>query len=311
MTCYTLGMSDVRDLAVTDPEVLLHRIRLAFPDVQWRMFRFLDHGWDHQVIILDERIVFRFPNSTEYLNLFRNEREFLELMAKRCPIPMPRYTYMAPDGSFAGYEMVPGLELRAELFSALSAPERERLAGQLADFLTALHTTPLAEVEPLKVEWEDPAEYQEWLVKGAKQHLEGLLSERDYAKVQEILAEFATLVPQDLPKTLVHQDVSDEHLLWDAEAGRLGVIDFSDRALADPAVDFAELYLYGADFVGEVYARYRGPKDGDFLRRARVYERRVGVDLLIDSCEDNKISFVEAKAVFDRVTTPPSGPRKK
>ena len=57
------------------------------------------------------------------------------------------------------------------------------------------------------------------------------------------------LLATDLPEVVVHNDVYSRHLLWDDAAARLGVIDFSDMCLGDPAVDFAELYEYGEAFV--------------------------------------------------------------
>ena len=37
----------------------LRRIQAEFPDLRWTSHRYLTHGWDHAVLILDEAIVFR------------------------------------------------------------------------------------------------------------------------------------------------------------------------------------------------------------------------------------------------------------
>ena len=44
-----------------EEELFLQRLREEFPDVTWTSHRYLTHGWDHAVLILDETLVFRAP----------------------------------------------------------------------------------------------------------------------------------------------------------------------------------------------------------------------------------------------------------
>jgi aminoglycoside 2''-phosphotransferase len=48
---------------------LLKKISDEFPHIAWSSYRYVDEGWDHEVIILDEKIVFRFPTDQQYTHL--------------------------------------------------------------------------------------------------------------------------------------------------------------------------------------------------------------------------------------------------
>jgi aminoglycoside phosphotransferase (APT) family kinase protein len=104
-----------------------------------------------------------------------------------------------------------------------------------------------------------------------------------------------------LPKVFLHGDIYSTHLLWDSKDKKLGLIDFSDMNIGDPAFDFAELYEYGQEFIEQVYKLYKGPKDDSFLERAWIYQRWVGVFMMINHFETHKTSFEVARQTFDRV----------
>ncbi len=70
--------------------------------------------------------------------------------------------------------------------------------------------------------------------------------------------------------------------------------------LGDPAVDFAEIFEYGKEFVEEVYSLYAGTKDATFLERAWQYQRWIGVNMMTDYFESQKTPFEVAKQTFDR-----------
>ena len=100
---------------------------------------------------------------------------------------------------------------------------------------------------------------------------------------------------------LLHGDVYSNHLLWDAGHQQLGIIDFSDMTLGDPAFDLAELYEYGQAFVEEVYFYYTGPKDNTFLERAWQYQYWVGVYMITEHFVYQKTSFEKAQETFKRI----------
>ncbi|MCY4122310.1 MAG: hypothetical protein OXG72_15475, partial [Acidobacteria bacterium] len=83
--------------------LFLRRIREEFPEVTWTSHRYLTHGWDHAVLILDEALVFRAPKTEAYRRALANEARLLRHLRPRVEIGIPDYVYESADGSFAGY----------------------------------------------------------------------------------------------------------------------------------------------------------------------------------------------------------------
>ena len=70
---------------------------------------------------------------------------------------------------------------------------------------------------------------------------------------------------------VIHSDVTEDHIYVIPERGKLGgIIDFVDVRIADPALDFAGLWLYGRSFVEDVLGHYDHSVDDDFLDRSRM-----------------------------------------
>jgi aminoglycoside phosphotransferase (APT) family kinase protein len=294
-------MSQIKKSLATEPVVLLERIRKTFPELHWNTYTLNTDGWDHKVIILDDKIVFRFPDDAEYTALLRHEIDVLEILKPFVKIAIPHYSFIAPDRSFAGYPIVPGKELKKSTFDALESSQRQMVAAQLAEFLTTLHTLIDNSVDLSLV----PASYvpgdQAELKKLVPRFLHEVLSDDDLMVVQQILDEVDELLSQNPRSVFLHGDLYSRHILWDETSKLLGVIDFSDMARGDPAIDFAELHEYGLDFVKEVYELYKGPKDSTFLDRAWTYQKWVSLYMMTDYFESQKTSFAVARETFDRI----------
>lgn len=281
-----------------DPSTLLKRIKHIFPDLNWGSYIYIDEGWDHEVIILDNRVVFRFPNDDQYS--LKNEIMVLDKLNPLVNLAIPTYSYVAPDFSFAGYELVAGRPLSKQLFDELTADDRSVLAKQLADFLSILHQLPTNADYLSEVAQSDIKQYQAEMKQQADQYLKPVLIPEDFSLVQKIIDDIDKLLAQALPTAFLHGDIYNRHLLWDGGTRQLGIIDFSDMNIGDPAYDFAELYEYGQDFVKETYEFYTGPKDKLFLERAWTYQRWVGVFMMTDHFVYGKTTFEESRQTFDR-----------
>ncbi len=283
----------------TDQKTLLGQIHKEFPELKWERYNYLNNGWDHEVIILDDKLAFRFPNSPEYLRVLEDEIALLHFLGAKVKIKIPQYKYVASDHSFAGYQLIKGAELTESVFGTLSEQGRSNIAEQLAGFFTILHTLDVNEmVEQYHVAHERPLE--ERLKSLSEEFLKPNLSVEEYRKVEGVIAETEQIDYTKVPHVLTHSDISPKHIIWNSEDKSVGVIDFSDRCIGDPAGDFTELYLYSPEFVEQVYDLYRGPKDPEFLNRAKIHLRRVGVHMMAHSFKNQKISFEEAKRIFDK-----------
>ena len=158
----------------------LQRIIDEFPSLKWKKVRRVQtHEYpDHVMILLDNEIAFRFENDLEDedTNLAR-ERSVLQAIKGRLgAIPVPDYTFVPKSPDFAGYRAIPGTRLSPWRFRRLSKSSRAEAAKRLADFLSELHSIPVAEVRDLGV---DEAErkfsgYRSWTEDLFDQHSDEL-----------------------------------------------------------------------------------------------------------------------------------------
>jgi aminoglycoside phosphotransferase (APT) family kinase protein len=174
---------------------------------------------------------------------------------------------------FAGYEQLPaptGVEIDQ------SRVAFDRIAPQLGAFLTALHAFPVEEAKRLGAEVSRVEESWEGIRANALECLElatSLAPAEQIQRVRSYLEELTPLAAPPWPLSVVHQDLSAEHVLIDASGTRLtGVIDWGDVAIADPTIDFVGWFAWGgAPFVRAVLAHYRGPVDARVLDRVRPW----------------------------------------
>ena len=292
-----------RDLLVTDPQLLLKRIKQFFPDLQWNNFRFITHSWDYQIVILDNSFVFRFPSSSTLLEAFKQEMSLLDLIRTTPDVSIPHYTFVAPDYSFGGYDIINGHELSAEKFHKLTSGDIQCVAELLGIFLHDLHNTKFPPSvalgnNALNLIKEDVALHEK---------ISSLLSNRLSASEQvkaKTLLEAAQKTRGNFSQALIHGDLYWRHIFWEQNTKQLGLIDFSDMSLGDPALDFAELFEYGPDFVQACYKAYAPTQaESPFLERALLYYQRVGVFLMINSIEDTKITFEDAYKIFQHANS--------
>jgi thiamine kinase-like enzyme len=111
------------------------------------------------------------------------------------------------------------------------------------------------------------------------------LRSRDW--LREVSKEFRReLNSHKVSEVLLHGDLSAEHILVDDEINILGVIDFGDAMIADPALDLAGVrWAYGERLLGQVLEAYTAngcAVDDDFLKRVKFYWKMVPLYLIAD-----------------------------
>lgn len=294
----------------------LAAIRAAYPTLGWDSAERIVEGWDHTVVIcrgcsgddaLGHRdLVFRFPSDEQAHAQLPTEIAVLEHLAGHVEAALPHYSHVPPHGGFAGYPLVRGQRLTPELLDSLPYRERTLIAGQLGALLAALHVQDVSAPPLDRV----PHSYQPEnldFVRGILAHdMPAVLTDDELRTAHEICDEVGVLQSTLLPRVLLHNDVYSRHLYWDRDAtpGRLGLIDFTDMCLGDPAVDFAELYEYGPRFVEDVLARYVGPVDDAFLDRAWTYQRLAALYMIAGHLYYGVETWEHARAAFDRCRSP-------
>lgn len=303
----------------------VQEIAAAFPTLRWDSTELILEGWDHVVVMchgctgadaLGHRdLVFRFPSDEQALAQLPTEIAVLEHLAPRVEASLPRYTHIpghpdarSLDGTvpFAGYPMVRGDRLTPELLRSLPSTEQTVLAAQLGALLSALHIEDTSAPPMDRV----PASYQPENLDFVRGIVENTLPEvftaDEMRTAREICDEVAALQSTLLPRVFLHYDIYPRHLYWERGngPGRLGLIDFTDMCVGDPAIDFAELFEYGPRFVEDVLARYGGRIDPGFLDRAWTYQRLAGLYTLAGHLYYGEETWEYARATFDRCRDP-------
>ena len=94
-------------------------LRTTMPDLRWTSVRYLDAGWDHEVLLLDDRFAVRFPNEEHYRRMLDAERVVIDRLDGRTPVALPRVLAIAPGRRFSVHDLVPGDPLTPERLAAL------------------------------------------------------------------------------------------------------------------------------------------------------------------------------------------------
>jgi len=230
-------------------------IRKSFPELKFSKVKNSSKGVDHEVLILDGKYVFRFPKTPYYKKMIQTEMKLLHSLQK---FPVPNYEWKGKD--FGGYRIIKGSPLTAQKYRGIK--NKNKLHRELASFLTQLHSKKSF-----------PG-----LKKIALHHSITLLNQRMKVCKKYLTAEQLEFTKRFIkiankvkfPKyRVVHGDFYHAHILVDNELK--GFIDFSDAYIGDPAIDFHYFWNYGEGVAQDIYRKYKGPKDPEFLYRSQLY----------------------------------------
>jgi aminoglycoside phosphotransferase (APT) family kinase protein len=206
----------------------------------------IDDGYDFEVAIVDDDWVFRFPRRTGVEEALDLEIAVLPTLAQALPVAVPSFEHVARDPLFVGYRLIRGAPLVGED------------PGGVRAFLEALHAfdpsgLPLEPHDWIETYTNQCAEFERLVFP----HIDADLRSRG----EQLFHEVKTLV--GFEPAIVHADLGPEHLL--VREGRLvGVIDWGDMRLGDPALDYS--WLLNVPFPD-------WDVDRELRRRARFYHR--------------------------------------
>lgn len=209
--------------------------------------REIDAGWDFKVLILEDEWVLRVPRSGRSVEELESEVRLLPALASALPVEIPRFEQVSRKPCFVLYRLIRGEPLQGD----------EDPAGVRA-FLDALHGFDTSGVQVRRPEWLGiyRTHAEDW-----QRVVLPLLDRDERGRAEALLDEIETLT--GYAPALVHCDLGPAHLL--CRDGRLvGVIDWGDAKVGDPAIDYAWL-MNGPFRDWEV--------NDDLRRRALIYHR--------------------------------------
>jgi aminoglycoside phosphotransferase (APT) family kinase protein len=196
-------------------EALAKRLIVSqFPQFEHAHVRRIGTGWDNAAYLVEEHLVFRFPQRELAAPLMERENKLLPLLAPSVttPIPTPRYIGMPQNDypwSFAGYEILLGVTACTRV---PNDDERRVLAHDLGRFLRELHDVD------------------------ATRLLEAGLPQDLFAKLDPTRLKLDE-EPLDGARCVVHGDLYARHVLLDSSKRLSGVIDWGDLHFGHAAVD--------------------------------------------------------------------------
>lgn len=264
-----------------NPIIYLKKIKKEFPSLRWNKYSMITGGWDHDAVILDDTYVFRFPKNTTSKKRILNEAKILGYLQKKISLQIPKPVFVSKHYRFAGYAYIRGKECLPRVYAKMNERQKTAFAEQIGNFLNELHRTPKRCINEFDIPKPSFKEFPLFAEK-IRKHVYPKLSGKERAMADAFLQDDY----DNAARVLIHGDVTAEHILIDpGDFIVRGIIDFSDMAYADPAMDIAGLWEYGFHAVQDVCSAYGGDKE--MLERSRWHYRRTALVVMLASRQKN------------------------
>lgn len=242
-----------------------------YPELMNSQFKSDNSGWTNFAIKVDNKYLFRFPRNEEAFAAINKEYKILDVLNKKLPssIKVPNYIYsnLSDNHPFVGYEMIQGDFLTGDVFDSLNATKKENVLNNMATFLNILHSIDYKE---LGLEPTNPIEWYKDLFNRVQsicfKYFDDNLKEKT---IQLFNMFFEDETMHNYKPTLVHGDLSEDHIIITSDG--VGIIDFGDLMVFDPAYDLIWAYICDKDFYNDLFEKYNGHKDNNFGHRIRDF----------------------------------------
>jgi len=231
-------------------------IQKYYPDLKVETAEFNQDGQYNDVVIVNGNLVFRFAKVPTAIKTLRQEIAVQHSIHDRVSlqIPSPTYAQINTDivgEAFSGCPRIPGKPLwRTNFRKITDASSRNRMARQLAIFLSELHNIPPDSIPVELTVYDNPQENEDMY-----QRIKTSLFPYMRSDAQEqVSAHFEHYLENpDLygfEPRLRHGDFGTGNILYDTETlSIVGVLDFGSVGIGDPASDFAGLFIsFGEEF---------------------------------------------------------------
>jgi aminoglycoside phosphotransferase (APT) family kinase protein len=234
--------------------------------------RLLGSGFGSIAVEVADSIVFRVARTPDSGQNYAKEAEVLPLLKSHLPIDIPEPKWYVPhskDFPFGviGYHKLVGHPLKPE--DIKPPDQQQKIAGQIARFILALQHIP---PESVHLRIDNDKRFAQW----TKQRdivlpvLQTTLQSNEYQLVKDWWDTFlADRTIFQYHPVIQHGDLWYGNLLFDGTA-LVGVIDFEQLEVGDPASDFATQLHLGEHFLNSVidaFCNIGGNLDENFHHR--------------------------------------------
>ncbi|MFP7492164.1 phosphotransferase [Terribacillus saccharophilus] len=243
-----------------------------------KIWKTIETGWDHEVHVLNGRWVLRIPR--EENGFIRTEQQLLLKLQIKTDIRLPVFqSCTVPDGKEAMlYRFISGNPISM----AIPSQDMTEIAVQLGSLLSHLHHMEADPCLPKRDE-----SYYERLLNAVRK----FYPDMPLSVINQTEQLFSVL--QTDHNAVVHGDLRGAHILWDKTTRKIGILDFSDAHVGDPAIDFAGISQVGNTFMEQVLQHYDGDKEGISLRAGQLHRLGLYYDLLQNGPSDALLKEME------------------
>ncbi len=229
-------------------------------------------GWAYWTFDVDGEWIFRFPRTDVIAAAAEAEQRLLPVLAVHVDfeVPVPEWSGTFGGRPFFGYRKLHGRPLQRTDFE-----HDPMVSDRLVSMLRQIHSFDvemakrLLGVEGSVSAWQ--RRYRD-LRAAAVTNVVGLLDAPIAARVEDGLGRLIDGHVAFTP-TLVHCDLGTDHILVDpATSLPMGIIDFEDATVGDPAIDFVGFWItLGPAQTQVLLDAYRDDLDTDFVQRIKTY----------------------------------------
>ena len=260
-------------------EMATLEVSAQFPELHPVQVRYVGSGWDCDAYLVNQEWLFRFPRRRDVVETLERGIAVLERLPELSGVRTPRNAKSGRPGSrfpyhFFGYRWIAGCgadELPEE------KTDRRALAAQLGATFSELHDFDPRSLTAIGIphEQEGPRGWLSSVVEDAAVIRRALPADLRRCCAPYLTGEIDSPPAYAGPPRLIHNDIGIEHLIVDPGSGRLvGIIDWEDASIGDPAFDFVGLrYWLGADFVESMLQCYAVAVDPGFRERLEFLTR--------------------------------------
>lgn len=283
-------------------EMICNQLKLRHPLLNISHFTVNQSGWANLVIEADDTWIFRIPRNQPAKDKIEAEKYILDKLNKlKVNYRIPRYFHvsMEEDLSYVLYKKVQGVFIDKDWINNANQPVLELLASKLAEFLQTLHSLSCPNINLSLNVWNSKrwVSLRDEVTIKAKDILSLTQVNSVIHLIDDIASFHAEISPFYCP---IHGDFSEDHILVDtSNEYNLGVIDFGDVEIGDPAYDFAGLALsFGYEFMELVRKKYNRQLGPYFAYRVQAYLKKAYVHELLYAIETNNLSRVRKLKTF-------------
>lgn len=273
-------------------------IRKIFPNLGWKKSKFIAAGWDHDILMLDKKFVARIPKNSDAKKRMQIDFCLLTYLQNKVDADIPTAITKDDKTKIAIYKVVAGTAVAEGRYKKLNTSEKDKFAKNLAIFLSQIHNLPVADARKCRVPIRSLTS-QNREVKNNIRFIYSHLTQQEKKVLDNFIISRKFLLKEIKP-VLIHGDLTSDNVFADKHyKNNLGIIDFSDSVIGDPAKDFAALFSYGEKFVNNVIKYYQTTPDSGLFERARVYYQDEAIKLLVLAIKGSKfINKKDAKKLF-------------